>query len=91
MQRDLTLDIIKKLIQDESFALKDDLPTIIVRLLKPFSKSKNTKAIDAAIIKIVQSCGICGRCRQCKLKNKNDLFCKYCKSVLKERAKPQIV
>ncbi len=92
-QQEFILDIVSKLLLDENNAsIKEDLPTVICGLLKPFSKrTKNSHQLDMIVSKMVHSYGICSRCRSGKLKQKTDCYCKSCKSVLKEQAKKIIL
>lgn len=91
MNQDLVLNIIKKIIQEQNPLIKEDLPTVINSLLKPFvKKSKPSKELDTLINKLIRSYGICTRCRLEKLKQTTDLYCKYCKSLLKEQVKNKI-
>jgi len=88
-QQEFILDIVSKLLNDKNnTSIKDDLPVVICNLLKPFSKrTKTSKQLDALVSKMICSYGICGRCRSGRLKRGSDLYCKSCKSVLKEQAK----
>lgn len=86
------LEVVGKLLQDKDSSQRGDLPTIVCALLRPYAKSnKLTKSMAEAISKIITSYGICSRCRLGKLKFSSDLFCKNCKSVLKETVKSKIV
>ena len=88
-QQEFILNIVSKLLHDKNNSLiKEELPTVICNLLKPFSKrSKASKQLDMVVGKMICSYGICGRCHRGKLKKPSDLFCKFCKSVLKDQAK----
>lgn len=93
LQQDLILEVVTKLIHDKNNAsIQEDLPTVICILLKPFIKKNKTlnKQTELIISNMIRSYGICGRCQNGRLKNSSDLFCKRCKSVLKEKAKDLI-
>ncbi len=92
-QQEFILDIVGKLLHDKNnTSIKEDLPTVICSLLKPFSKrTKTSKQLDVIVSKMIRSYGICGRCRSGKLKRQTDLYCKSCKSVLKEQVKKIIL
>lgn len=85
----LMLKVVRELLND---AEVEELPTTICTLLTPFAKKKATidKHMAAKVDKIVHSYGICTRCRNEPVKQPIDLFCKHCKSLLKEKAKASI-
>lgn len=88
-QEEVILEVVSKLLSDKNNAtIKEDLPTVICDLLKPFAKrTKTSKQLNITVEKMIRSYGICSRCRRGRLKIASDLFCKCCKSVLKDQAK----
>ena len=92
MNRELTYKIVSKLLDDKSNNVpRQDLPEVICFLLQPFVKSKKlSKNTETSLNNIIHSYGICSRCHNEHLKKSTDLYCKYCKSVLKEQAKKVI-
>jgi len=82
------LEVVEKLILDKELSNKEELPTVICNLLRPYStRNKISKEFDAKINQIIKAQGICSRCRSKRLKYMSDTFCKFCKSVIKEQFK----
>lgn len=92
-KQDLMIEVVQKLLNDKTGSIKkEELPTAICSLLKPFaSRAKPSKELDLMLGKLITSYGICTRCRSKKLKHLTDAYCQSCKSVLKEQAKKLIV
>lgn len=87
------IEVVEKLLNDKSGAIKkDELPSAICFLLRPFAgRAKISKDLDIILGKLITSYGICSRCRSRKLKRVTDAYCQSCKSVLKEKVKELIV
>jgi hypothetical protein len=92
-KQDLMIEVVHKLLNDKTVAIKkEELPTAICSLLRPFaSRAKPSKELDIILGKLITSYGICSRCRSRKLKRQTDAYCQSCKSVLKEQVKELIV
>lgn len=88
-QEEVILEVVSKLLHDKNNAsIKEDLPTVICGLLKPLVKrTKTSKELELTVAKMIRSYGICSRCRRGRLRISSDVFCKCCKSVLKDQAK----
>jgi len=93
MQKELTLDIVSKLLADKNSNIsQQDLPAVICSLLQPFIRSKRiSKSVELSLNKVILSYGICSRCHNEKIRKATDLYCKFCKSALKEQAKKVIL
>ena len=90
MKNKFALKLISKLLQNKDIAT-DDLINIICNILKPLSSKKKLSSTSENIInRCLQQCNICVKCKSNSLRSKSDLFCKNCKSVLKEVAKNKI-
>jgi len=88
-QEEIILEVVEKLLSDKNnTTIKEDLPTVICSLLKPFAKrTKISKQLVLTVDKMIRSYGICSRCRIGRLRMQSDFYCKFCKSVLKDQAK----
>jgi hypothetical protein len=92
MSQELMIEVVNKLLQDKSSeSIKDELPTVICALLKPFcNRTKPSRELDLKMSNMIRSYGVCSKCRNERLKHSSDVFCKYCKSVLKDQAKAKV-
>lgn len=89
--RDFILQIASGVLNNRENLKEEDIPGIVCGLLRPhISRKISPKEIGNIVGKSLKQYGICIRCREFEVKNRNDDYCKFCKSALKEKVKNKL-
>lgn len=83
------LKTIKYLLNNDDIINDHESSTLICWMLKPFT-NKPTQPIKEVVVKLLQKQHICTRCYEGKLNYSSDLYCKSCKSALKNNSRKKI-